>query len=94
MCNVKEGVNVKTKGDLQNLVTSVFLRQTSSFSVEDIYIGVLARLKDSDWYDSPEVIQYCEDTLTTLFINDCIRSDGHGKYKLYIAFPSIIPRGI
>ena len=89
MCNVKEGKDVKTKGDLQNLVTSVFLRQTSSFSVEDIYNGVLARLKGSNWYDNPEVRQYCEDTLTTLFINDCIRHDECGKYKLSMSFPAI-----
>jgi hypothetical protein len=92
MCNIKEGANVKTKGDLQNLVTSVFLRQESCFSVEDIYNGVLVRLKGSDWYDSPEVKQRCEDTLSTLFINGCIRGDGHGKYKLSMSFPSVVPR--
>ena len=37
MCKVKEGKDVKTKGDLQNLVTSVILRQTSEFTVDDIY---------------------------------------------------------
>ena len=89
MCNVKEGVNVKTKGDLQNLVTSVFLRQASSFTVEDVYNGILDRLKGSDWYNSPEVKQCCKDTLTTLFINDCIRHDEYGKYKLSMSFPAI-----
>ena len=89
MCNVKEGKDVKTKGDLQNLVTSVFLRQTSSFSIQDIYNGVLARLKGSDWYESQEVRQRCEETLTTLFINECIRHDEDGKYKLSMSFPAI-----
>ena len=37
MCKIKEGAAVQSKGDLQNLVTSVILRQTSTFSSEDIY---------------------------------------------------------
>ena len=61
MCNVKEGKDVKTKGDLQNLVTSVILRQTSEFTVDNIYNGTLARLIGSDFYDSLEVKQLCEE---------------------------------
>lgn len=89
MCNVKEGKEVKTKGDLQNLVTSVILRQTSEFSVDDIYNGTLARLVGSDFYDSLEVKQRCEDTIGTLFSIDCLDVVGHGKYKLHMSFPSV-----
>ena len=89
MCNVKEGKDVKTKGDLQNLVTSVILRQTSEFTVDDIYNGTLARLVGSDFYDSLEVKQRCEDTISTLFIIDCLDVVGHGKYKLHMSFPAV-----
>lgn len=89
---VKEGKDVKTKGDLQNLVTSVILRQTSEFTVDDIYNGTLARLAGSDLYDSLEVKQRCEDTISTLFIIDCLEVVGHGKYKLHMSFPSVVPR--
>ena len=92
MCNVKEGKDVKTKGDLQNLVTSVILRQTSEFTVDDIYNGTLARLGGSDFYDSLEVKQRCEDTINTLFIIDCLEVVEHGKYKLHMSFPSVVPR--
>lgn len=89
MCNVKEGKDVKTKGDLQNLVTSVILRQTSEFTVDDIYNGTLSRLAGSDFYDSLEVKQRCEDTIGTLFTIDCLEVVGHGKYKLHMSFPSV-----
>ena len=92
MANVKEGKDVKTKGDLQNLVTSVILRQTSEFTVDDIYNGTLARLAGSDFYDSLEVKQRCEDTISTLFIIDCLEGVGYGKYKLHMSFPSVVPR--
>ena len=92
MCNVKEGTDVKTKGDLQNLVTSVILRQISEFTVDDIYNGTLARLVGSDFYDSLKVKQRCEDTISTLFIIDCLEVVGHGQYKLHMSFPSVVPR--
>lgn len=92
MCNVKEGKDVKTKGDLQNLVTSVILRQTSEFSVDDIYNGVRVRLTGSEYYESPEVKQRCEDTINTLFIYDCLKSLGHGKYLLKMSWPAVNKR--
>lgn len=92
MCNVKEGKDVKNKGDLQNLVTSVILRQTSEFSVDDIYNGTRARLVGSDYYDSLEVKQRCEDTLNTLFNINCLKSDGHGKYQLAMSWPAVNKR--
>lgn len=92
MCNVKEGKDVKNKGDLQNLVTSVILRQTSEFTVDDIYNGTLARLVGSDFYDSLDVKQCCEDTISTLFIIGCIEAVIRGKYQLCMSFPSISSR--
>lgn len=92
MCNVKEGKDIKTKGDLQNLITSVILRQTSEFTVDDIYNDTLARLVGSDFSNSLEVKQRCKDTISTLFIIDCLDVVEHGKYKLHMSFPSVIPR--
>lgn len=91
MCNVKEGKDVKAKGDLQNLVTSVILRQTSEFTVDDIYNGTLARLVGSDFYDNLEVRQRCEDTIHTLFNIDCLKILGHGKYQLAMSWPAVVP---
>ena len=92
MCNVKEGKDVKTKGDLQNLVTSVILRQTSEFTVDEIYSGTLARLIGSVFYDSLEVKQLCEESIDVLFLINCLKSVGHGKYELHMSFPSVVPR--
>ena len=89
MCNVKEFKDVKTKGDLQNLVTSVILRQTSEFTVDDIYNGTLARLVGSDFYDSLEVKQLCEESIDVLFLINGLKSVGKGKYKLALSFPSV-----
>lgn len=86
MCKMKEGAAVQTKGDLQNLVTSVNLRQTSTFSAEDTY---QAKLEGSDYRDRPELMQRCVDTISTLFIIDCVRSVGKGVYSLAMSFPTI-----
>lgn len=90
--NIKEGKDVKTKGDLQNLVTSVILRQMSEFSVDDIFNGTRARLEGSDYYDSLEVKQRCEDTINTLFNNNCLKSSEHGKYQLAMSWPAVNKR--
>lgn len=92
MCNVKEGRDVKNDGDLQNLVTSVILRQTLEFSVDDIYNGVRDRLTGSDYYDSLEVRQRCEDTIHTLFNINCLKILGHGKYQLAMSWPAVNKR--
>lgn len=92
MCNVKEGRDVKNDGDLQNLITSVILRQTLEFSVDDIYNGVRDRLTGSDYYDSLEVRQRCEDTIHTLFNINCLKILGHGKYQLAMSWPAVNKR--
>ena len=82
MCNVKQGSNIKTTGDLQNLITSVILRQTSEFSVDDIYNDVRNKLTGSVYYDSPKVKRRCKNTIHTLFIIDCLKSVERDKYLL------------
>lgn len=89
MCKIKEGADVQNKGDLQNLVTSVILRQTSTFSAEDIYQAAREKLNGSDYCNRPEVRQRCEDTISTLFIIDSLRSVGKGRYRLAMSFPAV-----
>lgn len=92
MCRIKEGAAVRTKGDLQNLVVSVILRQNSSFSTEEIYLATNAKLNGSEYYDRPELKERCKETISTLHMIDCLRSVGKGRYSLSMSFPSITRR--
>jgi len=89
MCKIKEGVAVQTIGDLQNLVTSVILRQTSSFSVEDICAATTEKLKGSLYNNEADVKKRCEETISTLYLIDCLRSVGNKHYSLAMSFPSV-----
>ena len=89
MCKIKEGAAVQTKGDLQNLVTSVILRQTSTFSAEEIYQVAKTKLVGSEYQNRPELKKRCEDTISTLYLIDCLRSVGKGRYSLAMSFPSV-----
>ena len=92
MCNVKENADVKTKADLQNLVTSVLLRQTDDFTLEDIIQGANARLIGSSYYDSEELKARCADTLETFFGFNGIQRVAKGKYTLSLSWPAISGR--
>jgi len=89
MCKVKEGVAVKTVGDLQNLVTSVILRQTSAFSIEDIYRATRDKLNGSLYDNEEDVKKRCEETISTLYLIDCLRNVGSERYSLAMSFPSV-----
>lgn len=89
MCNVKEGSSVTTKADLQNLVTSVILRQTGEFTLDDIIHGANARLLGSEYFESKELEECCDDTLNTLFIIHSLRSVDKRKYKLAMSWPAV-----
>ena len=92
MCRVKVGNSVVSNSDLQNLVTSVILRQTSTFSVEDI-TGIIKRmLIGSSFQDTAEVAKRCEKTISVLYLNDCLRTTESGQYKLTMSFPSVTGR--
>ena len=92
MCRVKDGANVISNADLQNLVTSVILRQTSTFSAEDICAKIQGKLIGSRFKDSIEVSKKCEETISTLYLIDCLRTTESGKYKLVMTFPSVARR--
>lgn len=89
MCNVKEGPEVKTKADLQNLVTSVLLRQKNEFTLDDIIQGANARLVGSAYFESKELEECCKNTLNTLFNINSIRSVSKGKWKLTMSWPAV-----
>ena len=92
MCKVREGANVVSSSDLQNLVASVILRQTSTFSTEDVYSLICAKLKGSAFIDSPEVERRCKETISALFTVNCLKSIEPDRYKLNMSFPSVARR--
>lgn len=89
MCKVLEGADVRTIGDFQNLVTSVILRQTSTFSADDILKSTTAKLKGSEYTDPAEILKRCKDTISVLYMTDCLKRVEKGRYSLTMPFPSI-----
>lgn len=89
---IKENANVKTKADLQNIVTSVILRQTDEFTLEDVIQGANARLVGSTYYESEELKTRCNDTIETLFLIGSISTSNNGKYSLSMSWPAVSRR--
>lgn len=89
MCRVKEGAAVVTNGDLQNLVTSIILRQTSTFSIQDISSNLQNKLVGSCFYNSLEAQRRCNETIATLYSIDYLCAVDTGRYKLSMSFPSV-----
>ena len=79
MCKVRTGADVQTTADLQNLVTSVILRQTHPFS--------------KDRKKQTQVIKICERTLKLMVLSSSIKSKGMDNdcYHLALSFPSYNP---
>ena len=92
MCNVKEGAEVKTRADLQNLVTSVILRQTDVFTLDDIVKAANTRLYGSTYFKTKELEDRCADTVKTLFLIGSIDSTSKNNYKLAMPWPAISKR--
>ena len=89
---LKEQSNVKNKADLQNLVTSVILRQTDEFTLDDVVRGANLRLVGSTYYGTEELTKHCKDTLETLFLIGSISNAKNGKYCLSISWPAVSGR--
>ena len=89
---IKENENVKTRADLQNLVTSVILRQTDEFTLADVVKAANLRLEGSSYYGSQELTKRCDDTIETLFLIGSISSAKNGKYRLSMSWPAISAR--
>lgn len=70
MCKVKTGKNVRTDRDLQNLVTSVILRQRRSFGRNEIVSQTKSKLKDSEMQlENQEIEKMISRTLGVLECN-------------------------
>ena len=87
---------VKSLADLQNVITSVILRQKGQFTKEDIYAGIDADIKFSCYgkYGKKrkeiDLKKMIKETWDALSCEDCIRLDlKTNKYKLNIPFPAI-----
>lgn len=89
---LKEKENVKTAADLQNLVTSVILRQTDEFTLDDIMHAANLRLVGSSYYASEELAKRCNDTLETLFLIGSISNATKGRYRLCMSWPAVSTR--
>lgn len=97
MCKVRTGADVQTTADLQNLVTSVILRQTQPFSKDTIKNQVLTKLAGSEFLGDEikrtQVIKVCERTLKLMVLSSSIKSKGMDDdcYRLTLPFPSYNP---
>lgn len=97
MCKVKTGTDVQTAADLQNLVTSVILRQVHPFSKDTIKEQVLSKLEGSEFSSDDEkktqVLKLCDRTLKFMVLSSSIRSKGmdDNRYRLTLSFPSYHP---
>ena len=99
MANIRRNEEVRHREDVQNLITSVILRQYTMFSKEDIYESVEENLKRSDFAKDGvrrqeiDVKTMVDDTLNTLSIIDFVRYDSkQHKYQLCGSFPAITKR--
>jgi len=89
---LKENEHVKTRADLQNLVTSVILRQTGEFTLDDVVRAANLRLVGSIYHESQELNARCDDTLETLFLIGSICHATKGRYRLCMSWPAVSAR--
>lgn len=87
---------IRSFADLQNVVTSVILRQKGKFTREDIYAGIEANIKFSCYgkYGKKRkeinLEKMIEETWEALSCEGCIKLDLEtNKYELDISFPAI-----
>lgn len=88
MCRIKEGADIRSFADLQNLVTSVILRQTTTFSLKDVCERIQEKATGSSFDGTEEITKCCLETISTLYLIDCVSDIGENKYKLTMTFPS------
>ena len=71
MCKIKTGKNICTDQDLQNLITSVILRQSRSFTINLIAEQTRDKLKDSNIaLKDQQVEKMVSNTLNVLECNE------------------------
>lgn len=89
---LKEFASVKTRADLQNLITSIILRQTDEFTLDDVVRDTNLRLVGSSYYGTEELTARCADTLHTLFVFNGIQSAGKDRYSPGLSWPAVSAR--
>lgn len=80
--NIKKGLHVKTRQDLQNLVTSTILREDNVFTLESIKVDIKKQLEQENdlWSFSEQVLNDCvKDTIEVLQSSNAI-SNVDGKF--------------
>ena len=76
MCQLKEGKDLATDSDLQNLVTGTILRQTMPFTFEIVMSRLVKSIEESQFQDQiDKVRKVCLRTLEGMLMSDCIRPD-------------------
>lgn len=91
MCKVKTGEAVVRHADMQNLVTSVILRQKKLFTIPKLEQQVFEKLKGSSFgkgesYEDA-VRKACRQTISYMEVSGSLYSENGKEYCLAIAFP-------
>lgn len=80
MCNVKSGVLIKNRQDVQNLIVAIIFRQTETYRIDDIFNIVLYNMNNSPYNISEDDLYYIiSDTLDMLYIRNKIKCN-NGVY--------------
>lgn len=84
MCNVKSGVQIKNRQDVQNLIIGIIFRQTAPYKIDDIINIVVHCMKNSLYHVSEDDLYYIvSDTLDMLYIRNRIKC----KNGVYSSLP-------
>lgn len=81
MAHVKIGRDVKTSGDMQNLVTSILLRAEGKFTLEEVLTVINWNLAGSSYHRSEETEKCLKNTLSILERDGTIRQK-NGLYEV------------
>lgn len=81
MCKVKTGKAIQTNRDVQNLITSVILRQKSDFSKNKIMMEMINKMQEAEMkIEENQVEQMIMNTLGVLECNGVVDKK-NGVYK-------------
>ena len=89
---VKEKETIKSRAELQNLISSLILRQTDEFTLDDIIQNANLRLSGSSYYESEELKELCSDTLRRLLLMGNISITPSRKYVISTPSPAVSTR--
>ena len=73
---------------ISSLPKSLILRQTETFSIQDVCLRIKDKATGSSLDNLEEINKRCLETISALYLIDCIRNTGENEYKLTMTFPS------